>query len=144
MLSIQVICLGRLKEKYYISACEEYIKRLTAFAKLQVVELPENAGAEEILKKIAAGALCIPLCIEGEMLSSEGLSDYISRAANRGVSRLAFVIGGSEGLPDAVKEHGDMKLSMSRMTFPHHFARVMLLEQIYRAFQIHMGGKYHK
>ena len=144
MLTISVICLGKLKEKYYIAACEEYLKRLTPYAKVAVIELAEGCSADEILKKVPNGAYLIPLCIEGEMLSSEALSEKISVISGRGVSKFAFFIGGSDGLPDAVKARGDLKLSMSRMTFPHHFARVMLLEQIYRAFQINEGGKYHK
>lgn len=144
MLSIQIICLGKLKEKYYISACEEYQKRLSVSVKLQITELPESAGAEEILKKTAGGAYLIPLCIEGDMLSSEELAERIRTVSGRGVSRLTFFIGGSHGLPEEVKARGALRLSMSRMTFPHHFARVMLLEQIYRAFQINEGGKYHK
>lgn len=144
MLSIQIICLGKLKEKYYIAACEEYQKRLTTSAKVQVIELSESASAEEILKKAANGAFFIPLCIEGDMLSSEGLAERVRTVSNQGVSKLAFFIGGSHGLPQEVKDRANLRLSMSRMTFPHHFARVMLLEQIYRAFQINEGGKYHK
>lgn len=144
MIGIQVICLGKLKEKYYISACEEYLKRLNAYAKVEVIELSESADASEILKKVKNGAYLIPMCIEGEMLSSEGLAGRIAEVSNKGISKLCFFIGGSDGLPNEVKNRADLKLSMSRMTFPHHFARVMLLEQIYRAFQINEGGKYHK
>ena len=144
MLGISVICLGKLKEKYYISACEEYLKRLTAYAKVEVIELPEGSSAAEILKKVKDSAYLIPMCIEGEQMSSEGLAHKISAVTNRGVSRITFFIGGSDGLPDEIKSKADLKLSMSKMTFPHHFARVMLLEQIYRAFQINEGGKYHK
>lgn len=144
MLSIQVICLGKLKEKYYISACDEYLKRLTTSAKVQIIELADGAPADEILKKVPSGAYLIPMCIEGEMLSSEALAERIASVTMRGVSKICFFIGGSNGLPDEVKAKADLKLSMSRMTFPHHFARVMLLEQIYRAFQINEGGKYHK
>lgn len=144
MIGIQVVCLGKLKEKYYISACEEYLKRLNAYAKVEVIELSESADASEILKKVKNGAYLVPMCIEGEMLSSEKLAEKVADVANKGISKLCFFIGGSDGLPDEVKNRADLKLSMSRMTFPHHFARVMLLEQIYRAFQINEGGKYHK
>ena len=144
MLSVQIICLGRLKEKYYIAACEEYRKRLMGSVKLEIIELPEGAAAAEILKKIVPGAQLIPLCIEGELLSSEELAAHIRTVTTRGVSRIAFLIGGSDGLPEEVKARGALRLSMSRMTFPHHFARVMLLEQLYRAMQINEGGKYHK
>lgn len=144
MISIQVICLGKLKEKFYAQAVNEYLKRLTPYAKMQIIELPETAGETDIMSKVQSGTYLIPMCIEGDMLSSEALADKISSVANRGISKIAFFIGGSEGLPQGVKDKGDLKLSMSRMTFPHHFARVMVLEQIYRAFKINEGGKYHK
>jgi len=144
MISIQVICLGKLKEKFYISASDEYLKRLTPYAKMQIVELPETATDTDIMAKVAGGSYLVPMCIEGDMLSSEALADKIKSVANRGISKITFFIGGSEGLPQGVKDKADLKLSMSRMTFPHHFARVMVLEQIYRAFKINEGGKYHK
>lgn len=144
MIGIQVICLGKLKEKFYASAVDEYLKRLTPYAKMQIVELPESANADEILSKVQSGAYLIPMCIEGEMLSSEALAEKVKTVTNRGISKFAFFIGGSDGLPQEVKDRADFKLSMSRMTFPHHFARVMVLEQIYRAFKINEGGKYHK
>ena len=143
MISIQIICLGKLKEKFYIGAVDEYLKRLTPYAKMQIIELPETATASDILSK-TSGNYLIPMCIEGDMLSSEALADKIESVANRGISKFTFYIGGSEGLPQEVKDKGDLKLSMSRMTFPHHFARVMVLEQIYRAFKINEGGTYHK
>ena len=144
MIGIQIICLGKLKEKFYIQATDEYLKRLTSYAKMQIIELPESAGETEILSKVQSGAYLIPLCIEGEMLSSEALAEKVKTVTNRGISKFTFFIGGSEGLPQGVKDKADFKLSMSRMTFPHHFARVMVLEQIYRAFKINEGGKYHK
>ena len=144
MISIQVICLGKLKEKFYIGATDEYLKRLTPYAKMQIIELSETATESDIMAKVQNGAYLIPMCIEGEMLSSEALADKIKSVGNRGISKLTFFIGGSEGLPQGVKDKADLKLSMSRMTFPHHFARVMVLEQIYRAFKINEGGKYHK
>ncbi|MBQ3055124.1 MAG: 23S rRNA (pseudouridine(1915)-N(3))-methyltransferase RlmH [Oscillospiraceae bacterium] len=160
MLKITVLCVGKLKEKHYISACQEYLKRLGAYASVLVSELPElpmgdgasraqisdalEREAEGILKKIPKGAFVIPLCVEGELLSSEDLAARISKLQVQGVSNVCFLIGGSNGLSDTVKRLGGLKLSMSRMTFPHHLARVMLLEQIYRAFQILQGGNYHK
>lgn len=160
MLKITVLCVGKLKEKHYISACQEYLKRLSAYASVSVTELSELpmgdsaspaqiAGAlareaEEIVKKIPKGAYVIPMCVEGDLLSSEDLAERISKVQVQGVSNLCFLIGGSNGLSDTVKALGGLKLSMSRMTFPHHLARVMLLEQIYRAFQIIQGGSYHK
>jgi len=160
MLKITVFCVGKLKEKHYISACQEYLKRLSAYASVSVSELPElpmgdtassaqiadalEREAEGILKKIPKGAFVIPMCVEGELLSSEDLATRISKLQVQGVSSVCFLIGGSNGLSDTVKRLGGLKLSMSRMTFPHHLARVMLLEQIYRAFQIIQGGNYHK
>lgn len=160
MISITIICEGKLKEKYLRDACEEYSKRLGAFCRLNIVELSpkrlsdnpqsgeiENAllaEGKEIISKIPAGAYVYAMCIEGKQLSSEKLSRAIDNCAVMGKSNVVFIIGGSFGLSDEVKRLADFKLSMSEMTFPHQLARVMLLEQIYRAFQISSGGKYHK
>ena len=141
MLRVSVICQGRLKEPYYIAACQEYLKRLGAFCKAEVTELAEDGP---IPPHIPKGAYVIALCIEGDKVSSPELAERIGRLAGRGVSRLCFLIGGSEGLPAAVKAAADWRLSMSDMTFPHHLARVMVLEQLYRAFSINAGTKYHK
>ncbi len=141
MLRVTVLCLGRLKEKHYIAACGEYLKRLTAYCQPEVVELPENG---DIAARIPKGSYVIALCIEGEKTDSPGLAKRLEKCAMEGNSRVCFLIGGSEGLPEAVKRSADWKLSMSDMTFPHHLARVMLLEQIYRAFTITAGAKYHK
>ena len=148
MQRIQLICTGRLKEPFYIDACEEYAKRLGRYCSLERLELTETGDIERdgeaVLKKIGADAFVVALCVEGKAYSSEELAALLGESANRGRSRLAFVIGGSDGLSDAVKKRADVRLSMSRMTFPHHLARVMALEQIYRAFTILEGGKYHK
>lgn len=141
MLRISVICQGKLKEKYYTAACAEYLKRLSAFGAVEVVELAEES---DIAAKIPKGAYVIAMAIEGEKLSSEQLAARMEKLALGGVSRLCFLIGGSEGLAEKVKREADMRLSMSDMTFPHHLARVMVLEQIYRAFTINAGTKYHK
>ncbi len=141
MLRVNVLCLGRLKEPYYADACREYCKRLGAYCKVEVTELPEDA---DIAARIPKGAYVIALCIEGKKLSSPDLAALLDRLAGQGVSRICFLIGGSEGLPQAVKDRADFSLSMSDMTFPHHLARVMLLEQLYRAFSINAGSKYHK
>lgn len=141
MLRISVICQGKLKEKYYAAACAEYLKRLAAFGAVEVVELPEES---DIAAKIPKGAYVIAMAIEGEKLSSEQLAVRMEKLALGGNSRLCFLIGGSEGLTEKVKHEADMRLSMSDMTFPHHLARVMVLEQIYRAFTINAGTKYHK
>ncbi len=160
MISVNIICVGKLKEKYLRDASAEYIKRLTAFCKLNIIEiapyaLPDSptaaqieagldAEGKQILSKIQNGAYVYAMCIEGKQRSSEALSAEFDKLSVFGESNLTFVIGGSFGLSDAVKARADAKLSMSEMTFPHQLARIMLLEQIYRAFQISTGGKYHK
>lgn len=160
MLSIQIICTGKLKEKFYIDAAAEYQKRLSSFCRLTVTELSEERlgsdpspaqveGAlrregEEILRRLPKAAAVIALCVEGQSLSSEALSRRMEAWAAQGYSQLAFVIGSSYGLHSAVKERAQLRLSMSAMTFPHHLARVMLLEQIYRGFKISEGSSYHK
>lgn len=160
MQSINIICVGKLKENYLRDAQNEYAKRLTAFCKLNIIEVNEfalpdnpseaqiNQGLERegkvILDKISDGAFVYAMCIEGKQRSSVELSKEFSKLAVEGNSNLTFVIGGSFGLSDEVKSRANVKLSMSEMTFPHQLARVMLLEQIYRAFQISTGGKYHK
>ncbi len=159
MIKITVIALASLKEKYLRDASAEYIKRLGAYCDLKIIELdpvrlPEKPStaeidsalsreAELILKKIPAGDAVIPLCIEGKQLSSEEFSGVIEEKMNigRGVT---FIIGSSCGLSESIKHRADLKLSFSKMTFPHQLFRVMLLEQIYRAFKICSGGAYHK
>ncbi len=160
MINISIICIGKLKEQYLRDACSEYSKRLSAYCKLNIVELsakalPENPSAaqienaleeegKKIIDKIPQGASVYAMCIEGKQKSSIELSEEISKLAVGGVSNIVFIIGGSFGLSDSVKQRANFKLSMSKMTFPHQLARVMLLEQIYRSFQISNGGKYHK
>lgn len=160
MLGVTIICEGRLKEKYLRDACDEYSKRLGAFCRLNIIELTpkrlsdnpsqgeiENAltaEGKEILSKIPSGAKVYAMCIEGRQMPSEKLAQELTDCAVNGFSSAVFIIGGSFGLSDEVKKRADFKLSMSQMTFPHQLARVMLLEQIYRAFNIQNGGKYHK
>ncbi len=160
MLSVKIICVGKLKEKYLTEAAQEYVKRLNSLCRLEIEELPESrlslepseAELEAALKKEAGGiglrvpqgALLIALCIEGRELDSEKFSRFLQLCAERGRSRLCFVVGGSLGLHSSLKERADIRLSLSQMTFPHHLARIMLLEQIYRAFKIAEGSKYHK
>ncbi|MFY9198195.1 MAG: 23S rRNA (pseudouridine(1915)-N(3))-methyltransferase RlmH [Acutalibacteraceae bacterium] len=160
MINVNVICVGKLKEKYLKDACAEYIKRLTTFCKLNVIEIAPvalsdnpsktqienalNTEGAKILEKIPHGSMIYSMCIEGKQKSSTKLSEEISNFAVGGISNITFVIGGSFGLCDDIKNKSQQKLSMSEMTFPHQLARVMLLEQIYRAFQISSGGKYHK
>lgn len=159
MLSVTILCVGKLKERYWSQACEEYRKRLGAFCKFQILELPESrlsdhpskAQITEALQRegqkileSAKGSFLIPLCIEAKPISSEQLSERIAQIAVAGKSTITFVIGSSFGLSDQVKQAGSFSLSMSPMTFPHQLARVMLCEQVYRAFQIMNHGKYHK
>ena len=157
---IQLICVGKMKEKFYIDAAAEYVKRLSAYCRLQVVELPEerlpadpsraqiDAALEKeeaaIRGKLAPGAALVALCVEGEEKSSEALSRLLAGWGAAGTGSLAFVIGGSYGLHPDIKALARLRLSMSPMTFPHHLARVMLLEQLYRAFKIDEGSSYHK
>ena len=160
MVNIQLLCVGKLKEKHFSAACAEYQKRLGAFCKLTVTELPEVRlpehptptqveGAlaregEALLAKLPKSTKVIALCVEGRMRSSEELSGLLSDWSSRGGSSLAFLIGGSYGLAPSLKAQAWAKLSMSPMTFPHHLARVMLLEQLYRSFKIDEGSSYHK
>lgn len=160
MLTVNIICIGKLKEEYWRRACAEYEKRLSSFCRLRTIELSETRAPEHpspaqiaqavesegklILSKLPSGGAVIPLCIEGKELNSPELSALLEQYPLEGKSEVTFIIGGSCGLSDAVKQRGSLRLSMSRMTFPHQMARVMLLEQIYRAFQIASGGKYHK
>jgi len=160
MQRITLLCVGKLKEKFYAEAAAEYAKRLSRYCKLEIIELPEERlpedpspaqidaalakEAEAIRGKLPPSSSLIALCVEGRMRSSEELAQLLETWSNRGEKRLVFLIGGSHGLHGSVKARAWAKLSMSSMTFPHHLARVMLLEQIYRAYQINAGTKYHK
>ena len=160
MLNITIIAIGKLKEQYLRDASAEYQKRLSASCKLNIIELnPEklsdnpsakeienalNNEAKKIIEKIPKGAKVYSMCIEGKQRTSEELSREIDNLALEGASNIVFIIGGSFGLSDEVKKLSAFRLSMSKMTFPHQIARIMLLEQIYRAMQISIGTKYHK
>ena len=151
MLNLRVICVGKLKEEFYKEACAEYVKRMRSLCQLEIVELKEETGerklekeADAILAAIPAGSTVWALCIEGKLLSSEELAEKIAETALGGASRIVLLIGSSEGLAERVKKSASFGLSMSKMTFPHHLARVMLLEQLYRALMIGEGRKYHK
>ena len=160
MINIKILCVGKLKEKFYIDGAAEYIRRLSAYCKIDIEELPETKRsaspsaaemeaalqkeANVILGKIPKGTEIIALCIEGKQLDSPGLAEMIDNYAKNGISRLCFIIGGSDGLHKSVKDAASLQISMSRMTFPHHLARVMLLEQLYRSFKIIEGSRYHK
>lgn len=160
MLAVKLICVGKMKERFYIDAFSEYEKRLRSYCRMEVCEiaeqrLSENPGAaeisaalakeaSEILKNISPDACAVALCVEGKQFPSEGMAGLIADRENSGKPKLCFIIGGSFGLHDTVKNRADLKLSMSEMTFPHHLARVMLAEQIYRGFKINEGSRYHK
>jgi len=184
LLSIRLICVGKLKEQFYTDAVNEYTKRLSGYCKLESAEIPEYRilseravrGAESfdsgvrstkqggaatahlsariaaalekeraaIMDKIPGGAKVVALCVEGRETDSPGLAELLSGCALGGVSKLCFLIGGSNGLHESLKNAADLKLSLSRMTFPHNLSRIILLEQLYRAFTILGGGKYHK
>ena len=160
MVEITLLAMGKLKEKFYISAAEEYAKRLGAYCKFKLLELPEvrlpedpsaaeiTAGldkeAEVIFSKIPKGAYLCILTPEGKELSSEDFAQKMAQIKLSGKSSICFLIGSSFGISQKVKAAADFKLSMGPMTFPHHLARVMVLEQIYRAEAIQAGSKYHK
>lgn len=160
MRRVTVICVGKLKERFYMDAAAEYVKRLSRYCKLELVELPEqrlpenpspseiaralSREAEAVRAKLPPAAAVVAMCIEGKLRSSEELAALLEDAGAGGEKCLAFVIGSSFGLDEGLKKDAWVRLSMSPMTFPHHLARVMLLEQLYRGFQINEGGKYHK
>ena len=160
MQRVTVLCVGKLKEKFYIDAAAEYVKRLQRHCKLELIELPEQrlpddpspaeiqkalrTEGDAIRERLPKGGAVIALCIEGRPCSSEELSRRMAEFGVQGKTQLTFLIGGSVGLDEDLKRQADWRLSMSPMTFPHHMARIMLLEQIYRAYQIAGGAKYHK
>ena len=160
MFSITLLCMGKCKEKFYIAAAEEYAKRLRGTCEFRLVELPEYRlpenpseaeiaqglarEAEAIKKAIPRGAWFCVLTPEGRQQSSEDLANTLRDVKNAGKSAACFLIGSSFGMDPGLKAMADLKLSMSRMTFPHHLARVMVLEQLYRAESIQAGSKYHK
>lgn len=160
MLTVTIISVGKLKDAFFEMASDEYLKRLKAFAKVNIIEIKagvlredpkpaeinavlENEG-EEIINKIPRNAKTVSLCIEGKLYSSEDMAKLLSDTALSGCSHMVFIIGGSYGLADKVKNRSDVRLSMSKMTFPHRLARIMLLEQIYRGCKINAGESYHK
>ncbi|MCL2855126.1 MAG: 23S rRNA (pseudouridine(1915)-N(3))-methyltransferase RlmH [Defluviitaleaceae bacterium] len=138
---ITVVCVGGLKEDYLRSAQAEFVKRLTPYGKLNIVEVADD---DRILKHLSPSSHKIAMAIGGKALSSEGFAESLSKLATNGNSHLEFVIGGSEGLGDAVLNACHMRLSMSAMTFTHQMARIFLLEQIYRACRILNNEPYHK
>ena len=160
MFDITLIAMGKLKEPFYLSAAAEYAKRLSGYCRFTLLELPESRlpenpspseiaqglekEADAILSRIPKGAWLCVLTPEGRQMSSEQLADTLRDVKNSGKSSACFLIGSSFGMDPGVKALADLKLSMSKMTFPHHLARVMVLEQLYRAESIQAGSKYHK
>ena len=159
-MKITILCVGKVKEKFYRDAIAEFSKRLSRYCKLEIIEVTDEKTQEEasdteirivkekegerLLKNIKEDAYVITLCIDGRQLDSEELSEKIEKLGIQGTSHIYFVIGGSLGLADAVINRADYKLSFSKMTFPHQLMRVILLEQIYRAFRIMNHEPYHK
>lgn len=158
-MKITVACVGKIKEKYFTDAIKEYSKRLSRYVKLNIAEVtdekaPESmseAQAEQVkeiegerLLKVIDDSFVVALAINGKKMTSEAFSDFISNNMVKGISHITFVIGGSLGLSDKVLERADYKLSFSDMTFPHQLMRIVLLEQIYRAYRIMKNEPYHK
>lgn len=157
MIKVNVVAVGKVKEKYFLDAIEEYKKRLSKFCQLKIIEVkeenfcsePNDLERLEIMKREAVSitkelkGYVIALAIEGKKFSSEEFSKTIDRIKNTD-SEITFVIGGSYGIDQKVKDSAKLKMSFSDMTFPHTLARVMLVEQLYRAFTISVDGKYHK
>ena len=160
MLTVKFLTVGKLKERYYADAFAEYRKRLGAYCRFEAEELPEQRlrenpsekeisaalemEAADIEKHIPSGAAVCAFCVEGAIKSSEELAAQLQNWGGGGKSAVCFLIGGSFGLAERVKRRADLNLSVSRMTFPHHLFRVMAAEQVYRAFTIIEGMKYHK
>ena len=159
-MKITVLCVGRVKEKYFAGAISEYMKRLTRYCRPEIIAVPDEKTPENappaveqkiretegarLIGKMSPDAYRVALAIDGKMLSSEELSGFLSERMVRGVSHLEFLIGGSLGLSEEVLRKADFRLSFSRMTFPHQLMRVILLEQVYRGFKIMAGEPYHK
>lgn len=159
-MNISIITVGKLKEKYLKQGIDEYVKRMSGYAKIEVIEVPDEKAPEElsanemeqvkqkegerILSKISQDTYVIALAINGKMKSSEELADDLDKLATYGKSKIAFIIGGSLGLSEEVLKRSNEKLSFSKMTFPHQLMRLILVEQIYRAFRINRGEPYHK
>ena len=159
-MNISIVTVGKLKEKYLKQGIDEYLKRLSAYAKVEIMEVADEKAPEElsdlemvqvkqkegerILAKISQDTFVIALAINGKLQSSEELADSLDKLATYGKSKIAFVIGGSLGLSEEVLKRSNEQLSFSRMTFPHQLMRLILVEQVYRAFRINRGEPYHK
>ena len=160
MLGVKLLCVGKMKEPYYTAAFEEYRKRIGPYCRFDCQELPEqrlpsspsqaeiaaalHREGDALMARIQPQSTVISLCVEGRAMSSEAFARLLQQCGVSGQSRLCFVIGGSFGLDERVKALSGHRISMSEMTFPHHLARIMLMEQLYRAFSIIEGSRYHK
>ena len=159
-MKISILCIGKVKEKFYREAIDEFTKRLSRYCKLEIIEVSDEKTEEQsseteirlvkekegerLLKNLKEDAYVIALCIDGKQLDSEELSEKMEKLGIQGVSHICFIIGGSLGLSDAVVKRADFKLSFSKMTFPHQLMKVILLEQIYRSYRIIKNEPYHK
>lgn len=159
-MQIRLICVGKLKEKYWQDAVKEYLKRLTSYAKVEIIEVPEERiqespskaeiqqalvkEGEYITRQIPPNSYVVLLAIQGKMLSSEKLSEFMGQLTLEGKSKVVFIIGSSHGIAQEIQQKSDFLLSFSLLTFPHQLMRVILLEQIYRSFKILKGEPYHK
>ena len=159
-MNIKILCIGKLKEKYWTEASDEYIKRIKRFSNITVSELPEEMCSdnpssatvkavkekegERLLQKVLPGEYCIVLDLLGKQVKSEGFAKLLADTMLGGKSSIVFIIGGSFGLSEAVAARADYVMSMSELTFPHQMARVIILEQLYRAMKINANEKYHK
>lgn len=159
-MHIQIIAVGKLKERFLVMGTEHYLERLAPYAKIEVVEIPEEKGqeplrqteiqqildreGERIARYLSTDTYTIALAIQGVSLSSESLANHLDQRATYGQSRITFIIGGSHGLSRKILQQADYTLSFSKMTFPHQLMRIILLEQLYRSFKINRGETYHK
>ncbi len=159
-MTIRILCIGKLKERFYTEAAQEFLKRLSRYAAVEIVELPDEKAPEQLspaqreqvktaegrrmLAKLTDGDFVVAMDLKGKELSSEGLAKELQGWMSGGKSRIAFLIGGSLGLSDAVLARADFRLCFGKPTFSHQIFRIMLLEQIYRAFKIISGEPYHK
>lgn len=159
-MNINIVAVGKIKEKYLKDAIDEYTKRLSRFCKLKITEVPDEAmsdrpsesekslvlrkEAEKIASAIGSTDVLVTLCVEGKQLTSEKFADFFAQETVKGANTFTFIIGGSLGLSDEIKAKSKLRLSFSEMTFPHQLMRVILLEQIYRAFKINANESYHK
>ena len=159
-MNINIICIGKIKEKFLKDAVNEYVKRISRFAKVKITELPDEAvpekmseaeeknvlkkEGEKILAALSPSDYVIALCVEGKQMGSVELAEHLSECFLRGKSSISFIIGGSLGLLEEVKKRSSLRLSFSKMTFPHQLMRIILLEQVYRCFKINANETYHK